>query len=453
MKNLGRRQWVDIFFHRSAAITVFLVMLHQGVIASSSYFLIKLIQAFEANENYDSYLLFYLLAMTFPYLPGSASFVALQAWTNRAHSRYTLRMAEASFGMTDKYRDKKLQENVESVVARNSFTVIREYLDFVHWFMDFLLNSVLSILVLGFLLPGNLLMGYFASLILCAAILLVLKSTVARYSRRTEDNLIEYGSILSKTWENATLGNSYNYAVWQARRDLFARAYYNSANRLIIFKQLGSFLLAFASLGPTVYLVIQAMLSRSLEAGLVAAIVVNLTRIFHILSSLSALVYQLLDWSSMNARLRVLFDVEQSLMQETTLPAAAIGRLHLNGTLVEDFASVLAMLKERSHGRFTVRGANGSGKSTLLQALKKALAKDAVYIPAHQGGLSWRTDCPTLSTGQKMLAQLREISLVGEIKFLLLDEWDANLDRANTECSDRALDEISKRRVVVEVRH
>jgi ABC-type multidrug transport system fused ATPase/permease subunit len=453
MRLENRSQWRELFINVPAAASLLLVAIHQGVIASSSYFLIKLIDAFQNGTTYHSYLILFLCAMTFPYLPGSASLLALQIWINRAHRRFTERVAVAAFGLTGRYREKDLQLRVESVVARNSFSVVKEYLEFCHWFADFFLNSVLSILVLGYLLPGNLVLGYGTSLIICGAIIFLLRNTVTRMSSRVENELIDYGAILARAWENTTLGNRYNHGVWQEERDLLAAKYYRSANKLAGFKQLGNLLLAAASLGPTVYLVLRVLDNDGLDAALVAAVVVNLTRIFHILSSLSALVYQVLDWSSMNARMQVLFDIEDSLKEAKSPSTIAIEGILLNGMPVEDFEVLLGMFKQKKYGRFTIKGANGSGKSTLLQALKKRLLCDAIYLPAQQGGLSWRTDFHNLSTGQRKLSQLHEISRSKDVKYLLLDEWDANLDAVNTVSCDLALDEISKNRVVVEVRH
>lgn len=451
--DLNRKQWVDIFFHPAALATLLLIVVHQGVIASSSYFLTKIIEVFQNSGNYRSYLFAYLFAMTFPYLPGCASLVTLRLWINKAHQRFTQRIAKVSFGLTEKHRNQSLQERVESVIARNSFIVLEDYLNFFHGFVGFLLNSLLSILVLGFLLPGNLLVGYFSSLALCAVIVILIRKFISRCSVNVENKYIAYSDILSKAWDNTTLGNVHNHSSWVRRRDVFAKSYYGESSKLVFFKQSGNLLLATTSLCPTIYLLVYAVQSNSATPGLIAAIVVNLTRIFHILNSLSTLVYQILDWSSMSARLQVLFDVEKSLMEETELPTLPNGKFNLNGKPVDDFNYILTMLSMSSHGRFTIRGENGSGKSTLLQMLKKNLSNDAVYIPTQQGKLSWDSDCRSLSTGQKMLVQLKEIACILEVKYLLLDEWDANLDQVNKAHADNFLDELSQEKVVVEVRH
>lgn len=450
---LRRQRWLAIFNHPSAVLTVGLITIHQAIIATSSYFLTRLIEVFQQGGDYQEYLFLYLAAMLVPYIPGCISFFTLQVWINQAHQKLTNRLATTAYGLTEKYREAAIREIVESVAARNSFITIKDYLNFVHGFLGFLLNSSLSMLVLGFLLPGNLLAGYIVSLVLCSSIIILMKKSISSRSAKLELRFISYSESLSAIWDNTTLGNKCNFDQWLKIRDSAAEKYYRESNELQFFKQIGNLLLAAAALGPTIYLVAHAVQDNSAAPALIAAIVVNLTRVFHILNSLSSLVYQLLDWTSMNARLKVLFDAEQRLSDEVKLPTASSGDLNLNQVPVKKFDDIVSSIRNESRGRFTIRGGNGVGKSTLLLILKKALANDAILIPAHHGKLCWESSGGNMSTGQKTLAQLQEVSGKQNIKYLLLDEWDANLDIKNTLNINQILEELSHEKVVLEIRH
>ena len=115
--------------------------------------------------------------------------------------------------------------------------------------------------------------------------------------------------------------------------------------------------------------------------------------------------------------------------------------------------AALASLEQHRSGRFTIRGANGAGKSTFLRALKFKVGDAAFYLPAHTEGLAWRADLNGLSTGQRMVSHLNEIEKLTHITHILLDEWDANLDRANTALFDERLQASARSRVIVEIRH
>lgn len=58
-----------------------------------------------------------------------------------------------------------------------------------------------------------------------------------------------------------------------------------------------------------------------------------------------------------------------------------------------------------------------------------------------------------MSTGKKRRAILDEVSGLTDIKYLLLDEWDANLDLRVIYKLRHQVDLLSKDRVVVEVLH
>lgn len=448
-----RQQWSDVFAQPSAGWTLLLVVAHQGIVAASSLFLTRTIETFQLGGTYRTYLLLYVVTMLVPYLPGCASQVTLQRWINQAHRRFTSRLAHTAYGRVDKYHDSVLRETVESVLSRNSFLAIRDYLTFIHAFAGFALNSALSMLVLSALLPGHLAGGYLASLVLSFGLILAIRRTIRKHSAQAENDFIRYSESLHRAWDNATLGNRYNFELWQSHCERDASQYYRQSNHLQWLKQGGNFLLAMIALFPTVYLVLAAVTDAGAAPALVAAIIVNLTRVFHILGSLSALVYQMLDLSAMNARLRVLFDAERSLWKQSAFPDSPSGSITVNGAPVADYRSATTAVCACDRGRFTVRGDNGAGKSTLLSNLKQRLGDDAMLIPAQHGKLEWQHLTAGLSTGQRALEQLEEIAAQTTAHYLLLDEWDANLDRGNVQAVSERLDLLSQGRVIVEVRH
>jgi ABC-type transport system involved in cytochrome bd biosynthesis fused ATPase/permease subunit len=100
------------------------------------------------------------------------------------------------------------------------------------------------------------------------------------------------------------------------------------------------------------------------------------------------------------------------------------------------------------HGRFRITGRNGAGKSSLLRDLK-ALLPDAVLLGPDIHLLPIEV---VGSTGQIQRQTLHAMLEQG-VSTLLLDEWDANLDQVNTTSLDGQIDELSKRALVIEVRH
>jgi ABC-type multidrug transport system fused ATPase/permease subunit len=259
--------------------------------------------------------------------------------------------------------------------------------------------------------------------------------------------------VLSRSWENVTLGNSHNESIWRKREKVAGASFYAVSNRLQILKQGGNVLLAAASLGPTIFLIVSIVRDAQTSAATMAAIRVSLTRGFLILNSLSALVYKFLDWSSIRARLEVLFDTASSVSTNDGERQGVMDCVSLNGVPVDDVLQAVQVIRGASYGRFLITGANGSGKSTLLLALKSAFSGASFLLPAHHGDLMWDVETAHLSTGKKAEVCLREILALPNVKYLLLDKWDANLDNSNRQAINQMPDEMSQVRTIVEVCH
>ena len=84
--------------------------------------------------------------------------------------------------------------------------------------------------------------------------------------------------------------------------------------------------------------------------------------------------------------------------------------------------------------------------------IKKALAKKAFFLPTHSQ-LSFLSENNRYSTGESLKKRLEEILEQVEADVLLLDEWDANLDSENRARLSELIDELSRKKCVIEVCH
>lgn len=446
-------KWKIVYRHPSAWIALFLVIIHQCFVAGSTIFLTDVIERFQSGREYALYLYLYLAAMAIPYLPGCLSFVFLQRWINESHLSFTDSILSKMAGSIGKYRSEVLRERVTAVLSRNSFSVLKDYITFVHDLASFSLNSALSMAVIAFLLPARLLGGYAISLVLCFLIVAGLRKLIAATSSKYENDYLTYSGMLDKGWENNTIGNRYNEAIWREQKELTGKAFYSTSSRLQVYKQIGNILLAAASLLPTIFLIVTIVHDRTASAQVIAAVIVSLTRIFLIINSLSALVYKVLDFSSMRARLNVLFDTGEMMSEELDEVPGKVGNVMINGMPAGSTERIVKMLSSAGPGRFEITGANGSGKSTVLLKLKEIYGDECFLLPAHHADLMWKSNGAMLSTGQRISVYLDEIFGIKGLKYIFLDEWDANLDGVNTKTIDASLDQLAKTRTIVEVRH
>lgn len=443
----------SIFFNRYASSTITLIVIHQAIIASSAYFLIKAITAHNESQPFEIYVVMYLLSMILPFVPGCLSFVSSQAWANDAHKRIVLALIQHKKDKAWLFREAKLKDDFGIAVSRNSFGVISNYISLTHDFLSLALNSLLSFAVIGYLLPKELFWGYVISLIASAVVITIFSRVVRRPSVDTEEKYISYGNVLSSGWDNYSVGNVYNRRMWDGRFEEKSNEYYRSQLKLSFYMQTGNLLTALVALVPTAYLIAGLIYSDRYDAAVVAAVVVSLTRVFQILGSLSTMMYQMVAWSSARAKLDFLSGFMNTGSDSASI-GSNVGKIFVNGEALDSFEDMLTRVQNSSSGRLTVRGENGVGKSTLLLYLKSALNDKAFLLPAGNAQLCWNGDYSKKSTGERSLGWLKEL-YENNVKpnVILLDEWDANLDVKNKSWISEELDLISANSLVVEVRH
>ncbi len=84
--------------------------------------------------------------------------------------------------------------------------------------------------------------------------------------------------------------------------------------------------------------------------------------------------------------------------------------------------------------------------------VKDLLSDRAFFLPTHNQ-LSFLAETQKQSTGESLKHRLLEIIDKVDTDVLLLDEWDANLDKENQERLSTLIDELATKKCVIEVRH
>lgn len=130
-----------------------------------------------------------------------------------------------------------------------------------------------------------------------------------------------------------------------------------------------------------------------------------------------------------------------------------VGTIYVNGTTVQGRSQLIDYFSNIEDGRFRITGPNGSGKSSALLALKEQFGSRGFLMPTNRASLAWKGVNEMRSTGQQMISSLQEIVSLEEVQYILLDEWDANLDQDNTTGIDAVLDALASTKMIVEVRH
>lgn len=235
--------------------------------------------------------------------------------------------------------------------------------------------------------------------------------------------------------------------------DSSSEKYYSSKLNNAYLQQLSNFCSAIIALLPLAIISIYLIHKNLDTTSLLSAILVNLTRMVGLFSFLGTLVYDITNFVQIKSRIKNMVD-SLDIVDFTFIEKKDILKpIFINGQAFEKYSVFSDFLKNFLYGRFTITGDNGSGKTTMLYKLLEEYKDKAIFIPTSPKYLEWETKINNLSTGEQLYnIMINEVKNCNE-DIILLDEWDANLDKNKMILIDQLIDDISSRKVVIEVRH
>lgn len=207
---------------------------------------------------------------------------------------------------------------------------------------------------------------------------------------------------------------------------------------------------------PCLAIAVHSILSHATDKVYAATVIVTLPRLFMILNFTYDLLNYLIEFPMQKSRLSGIIRGIQALIANNIESRINWSRLKfiINGeenlNHLNSVERILTLFKEP--GRITIRGDNGAGKSTLLLLIHQKLLPRSFYLPP-QHHLSFNSITIGRSTGEALKAQMQEILFQVGAEWILLDEWDANLDILNQSEISQMINVIAKTKTVVEIRH
>jgi hypothetical protein len=455
---VSRKHWrsgVDtLFINRAAVKPLFLLIVQQIIVASSTFWLTHLAIAAKVGNGFVGWLALYLGSLLLPYIPGSLLCYQLERWSIACQFRLIELSDLLLYGQPLLWQDGEHKKFALPIYSKEGPKLIENTVHYAYSLASCTLNTTFNILAVAIAVDPYLLLSYLAGICL-GAILVRLQSRKNEYlSENTERLRVALSNEQLFMWDNTVIGNQYNRGLWYDRLLSAFTAARRAALRSEAFNQTVAVGIVLVTQLPIFGYVAWSLLSRSAEPDYVISVIVVLPRLFQVVNSSHAILALVAMWYSQRGKLsvlRTLFGAQRS----EPIGVVQYDKIFVNGSPlasichnVGEFVSQL-----RTPGRFTVTGPNGSGKTTLLLLAKALLGNHGYFLPA-QHSLSFSRKSERLSTGQTMLTIMDELCEQARIEVLLLDEWDANLDAANRAVVDSQLAALPSRGItVVEVRH
>lgn len=261
----------------------------------------------------------------------------------------------------------------------------------------------------------------------------------------------EVNGFLAKSWDNIILGNRSTFERWTANFNaLFGKSREASLQNIRVndgVVGIAAFLTSFivvATVFSLIYL-------HQNDTAKVVALLVMLPRSMQIVMHIQVIQSYWAHWKYLLQRLEM---TEKTMAYAEELRLADFikpEKIQVNSRNQRITFLELDEALANKTGRITVTGANGAGKSTLLLKLKQNLSEEGFYIPSHHQ-LELSTATFSKSSGEVALCALEDATK-DQARVILLDEWDANLSKENQLKLDRVIEDLSRAKLIVEIRH
>lgn len=447
---------VYLLISKSAIISLVLILIQQIIVASSSIWLKRLSEDLYSGGFLGIDIGLYMASLTIPYIPGGLSLIAISFWEQDSLKKFVNSFIKNNNTQPILWNDKNERDVKISILSNEGQQTISSFIQYSHGLFSRLLNAFLNIIVLSYIVEPNFIYGYFISILLTAIIMKSFSNKQGKIALQAQNARVNLGKILLSAWDNVLLGNKYNFQSWLSRFHVEFSESKQLNIRSTIYQISISIGIALLTMLPCMVIAVHSLLVHATDKAYAATVIVTLPRLFMILNFTYDLLDSLTEFPMQKSKISGIIRGIQSPLKNDILSRVNWSKLKfiLNNekilTHLDSIDEIVPLLKEP--GRITIRGENGAGKSTLLLLIHQKLLPRSFYLPA-QHHLCFNSMTIDRSTGETLKAQMQEILAQVEAQWILLDEWDANLDTLNQSEISQMINVLAQTKIVVEVRH
>lgn len=446
-----------------------LLSFQQIVEASSTVWLVTMMKKITSGEPFFQFLFLYLGSLVFPYIPGCLANIFKITWKQESQRSFIQAFVASNRNQIGEWSNKGIKEEKLSILTAEGPNALHALIDYMFDLYSYVVSVFFNIFALSVVVEPLFGIAYSASVLTTVLVMKLKRRIQRRLTQKALTARLDLYQSLLAAWDNVLLGNFYNFKLWQAKTAQRVNRCLQKNVELERFDQvLAIFISLLTSIPSLIVVVYYVYLNRESVPNL-TAFLVTMPLLFYILSYTYQTLSLIFRWTMHRSKLVSIFKAIQPIQYsndamekkikwpkiqivKTTLPTAVSDEnVSLSGPRF--ISSCQELLDYTTYsGRVTLRGENGAGKSTLLMVLKNHLSDRAFFLPT-QNQLSFISEANKYSTGESLRNRLLEILERVDVDVLLLDEWDANLDKENQERLSALIDELAEKKCVIEVRH
>jgi len=461
------KQIIKLLTNRWGISCFVILLIAQTIESSSTIWLVKLMQNITKGESFFLLLILYLVSIALAYIPQCIAYIIKITWKQEAQRSFINSFVSSNKSNISEWSNKGLKEQKLAILTSEGPAALHALIDYLWDLSTYVMSVFLNMLALSIILEPMFIVAYAVSVV-CVFIVMKLKRRAQRQlTQKALTARIDLGQSLLAAWDNVLLGNEYNFNLWDEKTTQRLNRCMQRNVALERFDQILAISVSLITSIPSLLVVMYFVINHQNDPVELSSFIVVLPMLFIILSYTYQTLSLVFRWTMHRSKLTAIYKSIQAKDNAGSMEK----KVKWPKILVTEQSSVIApadhvslpgpqslhshhdlIQKTSSPGRLTIRGDNGCGKSTTLMLVKKALERRAFFLPTHNQ-LSFEAENNKYSTGESLKNRFLEILDKVNVDVLLLDEWDANLDKENQEKLSELIDALALKKCVIEVRH
>jgi ABC-type transport system involved in cytochrome bd biosynthesis fused ATPase/permease subunit len=449
------------------AIGCFALLTFQQIIeASSTVWLVGMMRNITSGGNFFPFLYLYLLSLVIPYIPGCVAYIIKISWKQEAQRYFINAFVASNRNQIGEWSNKGIKEEKLSILTAEGPNALHALIDYIFDLFSYVLSVFFNIFALSVVVEPLFGLAYGLSVLTVIIVMKVKGRAQRRLTQKALTARIDLYQSLLAAWDNVLLGNRYNFKLWEDRTTQRLNRCLQKNVDLERFDQVLAIFISLLTSIPSLIVVVYYVHTHYLDVASLTSFLVTLPVLFAILSYTYQTLSLIFRWAMHRSKLVAIYKAIQPIRDShismekkvkwpkiNLIQSEIASNNHISMPGPQHLTSYRDLLTHTSRsGRITLRGENGAGKSTLLMLIKNELSDRAFFLPT-QNQLSFTSETNKYSTGESLKNRLLEILERVDVDVLLLDEWDANLDKDNQERLSILIDELAEKKCVIEVRH
>jgi ABC-type transport system involved in cytochrome bd biosynthesis fused ATPase/permease subunit len=461
------KQFWGLLTNRWAMGCFALLTFQQIIEASSTVWLVEMTKSMTNGGDFFLYLYLYLLTLVVPYIPGCVAYIIKISWKQEAQRHFINAFVASNRNQIGEWSNKGIKEEKLSILTAEGPNALHGLIDYIFDLFSYVLSVFFNIFALSIVVEPLFSLAYMLSVLMVIIVMKMKRRIQRRLTQKALTARVDLGQSLLAAWDNVLLGNRYNFKIWEDRTTQRLNRCLQKNVDLERFDQVLAIVISLVTCIPSLVVVVYYVHTHYLDVASLTSFIVTLPVLFAILSYTYQTLSLIFRWAMHKSKLISIYKAIQPIEDSQIGMAKKVKWPKINLTINSSIAptdyisvpgpQVLStyqdlLARTAASGRITLRGENGAGKSTLLMLIKNELLDRAFFLPT-QNQLSFTSETNKYSTGESLRNRLLEILDRVDVDVLLLDEWDANLDKENQERLSLLIDELAEKKCVIEVRH